>query len=185
MKLTIKGKMKLSEYENYLLIPVDREIAEPLVLEQDGAKYPYVCEIKQKRPKRSLNANSYFWLLVGEIAEALRLDNQSIYETMLQRYSKAYTYMVVKPEAVQQIKATLREGHIYAYEIGNVDVNDKEGVQLQLYYGSSTFDSKSMSRLIDGIVGEAKELNIETATPNEIAKLKQDWKGYSQHAIAE
>lgn len=176
MILEVAGELKISPYENMLLVPVkSREKAAKAIEEVADAKYPVVCEIKQQRPKRSLNANAYCWVLIGEIAEKLNLSNYEVYELMLQRYSKAYTYMVVKPEAVEKVKATLRAGHIYAYEVGNATVNGKEGVQLQLYYGSSLFDSKQMSRLIDGIVDEAKGLGIETATPAELARYKEEW----------
>lgn len=177
MTLEVNGQIKLSEYENVLIVPIkSRQKAAQTIEEVAEPKYPVVCEIKQKRPKRSLNANAYCWVLVGEIAEALNLSNYAVYEMMLQRYSKAYTYMIVKPDAAEQIRLTLRNAHIYAYPIGNKDVDSKEGVQLQLYYGSSTFDTKQMARLIDGIVEEAKELGIDTRTPEEISRLKQEWK---------
>ena len=157
MILEVAGELKLSPYESVLVVPVkSREKVARAIEEVQDAKYPVVCEIKQQRPKRSLNANAYCWVLIGEIAEKLNISNDVVYETMLQRYSKAYTYMIVKPEAVEKVKATLKAGHIYAYEVGGVEIRGKEGVQLQLYYGSSTFDTQ-MSRLIDGIVSEAKE----------------------------
>jgi hypothetical protein len=34
-----------------------------------------------------------------------------------------------------------------------------------------------MARLIDGTIYEAKELNIETMPPAELAQLKSSWKG--------
>ncbi len=176
MILEVAGELKISPYENLLLVPVkSREKAAKAIEEVQDAKYPVVCEIKQQRPKRSLNANAYCWVLIGKIAEKLKLPNGAVYEVMLQRYSEAYTYMVVKPTAVEKVKATLKAGHIYAYDVGTVKVGDKEGVQLQLYYGSSTFDSKQMARLIDGIVSEAKDLGIETATPAELARYKEEW----------
>jgi hypothetical protein len=176
MTLEVAGELKISPYESVLIVPVkSRDKAARAIEEVQDAKYPVVCEIKQQRPKRSLNANAYCWVLIGKIAEKLELPNDAVYEMMLQQYSEAYTYMVVKPEAVEKVKATLKAGHIYAYEIGNVNVGHKEGVQLQLYYGSSTFDTKQMSRLIDGIVSEAKDLGIETATPAELARYKEEW----------
>lgn len=177
MKLTVNGEIKLSPYENVLIVPFkSRQKAAKAIEEQAEAKYPVVCEIKQERPKRSLNANAYCWVLVGEIAENAGLPNDAVYETMLQRYSKAYTYIIVKPEATEQTIETLKAAHIYAYPIGDKDINGKEGTQLQLFWGSSTFDTKQMSRLIDGIVSEAKELGISTATPEELARMKQEWK---------
>lgn len=177
MTLEINGQIKLSEYENVLIVPVkSRQKAAQAIEEVTEAKYPLTMEIKQNRPRRSLNANAYCWVLIGEIAENLNLPNDAVYETMLQRYSKAYTYIIVKPEAEEQTIATLKDAHIYAYPIGNREVDGKEGVQLQLYWGSSTFDTKQMSRLIDGIVSEAQLLGIDTKTPDEIAKMKMEWK---------
>ena len=177
MKLKITGNITLNPFNKILSIPIaDFHKAQELILEQQDAKYPMTLGVKQDRPKRSLNANNYAWQLIGEIAEKMNLSNQIVYEKMLQDYSKAYTFIIVKPEAVEQTKATLATAHIYAYEIGNKDVDGSDGIQMQLYYGSSTFDTKQMSRLIDGIVTEAKELGIETATPAEISRMKEEWK---------
>ena len=176
MILEVAGELKISPYENMLLVPVkSREKAAKAIEEVADAKYPVVCEIRQQRPKRSLNANAYCWALIDKIAKVTNQPSDAVYETMLQRYSEAYTYLVVKPTAVEKVKATLKAGHIYAYEVGSVEIRGKEGVQLQLYYGSSTFDSKQMARLIDGIVSEAKDLGIETATPAELARYKEEW----------
>jgi len=166
----VTGEIKLAP--GGLVIPV-KQTYRYQQLNQDK---PLVCRIDEKKDKRSLNANAYAWQLMGQIAEAMKSSNQEVYEMMLQRYSKAYTYVILPPNAVEQAKATFRESHIYAQEIGECKVNGKEGTQLQLFYGSSTFDTKQMSRLIDGIVSEAKELNLETATPQEIERIKSEWK---------
>ena len=49
------------------------------------------------------------------------------------------------------------------------------GIQLQCYFGSSTYNTKEMSVLIDGIVYEAKELGIETLPPDELERMKVEW----------
>ena len=41
--------------------------------------------------------------------------------------------------------------------------------------GSHTYDTKEMSELIKGTVEEAKELGIETATPQEIKEMEERW----------
>ena len=43
------------------------------------------------------------------------------------------------------------------------------------YYGSHVYDTKSMSVLIDYIVESAKELGIDTDTPDQIARIKAAW----------
>ena len=51
----------------------------------------------------------------------------------------------------------------------------KTGVQIQCFFGSHTYDTKEMSRLIEGTVSEAKELGIDTRTPEEIALMTEEW----------
>lgn len=46
---------------------------------------------------------------------------------------------------------------------------------MQCYKGSSLYNTKEMSLLIDGVVRECKELGIETETPDEIERMKQEW----------
>lgn len=46
---------------------------------------------------------------------------------------------------------------------------------VMLYYGSSTYDTEQMSRLITSVVDECKEQGIETRTPEEIANLLSLW----------
>ena len=46
---------------------------------------------------------------------------------------------------------------------------------VRLYYGSSVYNSKQMSALIDSIVEDCKEQGIETMTPDEIARMKARW----------
>ena len=37
-------------------------------------------------------------------------------------------------------------------------------------------DSKEMARLIDGAINEAQALGIDTDTPEQIARYKEEWK---------
>ena len=43
-----------------------------------------------------------------------------------------------------------------------------------------TLDTKEMSRLIDGVVSEAKALKIETMTFEQIAEMKSLWSEYER-----
>lgn len=48
-------------------------------------------------------------------------------------------------------------------------------VKVHCYYGSSTYDTKEMSLLIELLVEEAKQLNIEVKTEQEIESLLSTW----------
>jgi hypothetical protein len=124
----------------------------------------------QYRERRSLDANAYLWVLLQKIAEVLRTDKWSVYLQMLKRYGQ-FTYIVVKPGAVEAVKKQWRE----CEEIGEIEVNGTKAVQMLCYYGSSTYDAKEMSVLIDGVVSECQELGIETLPPSELQRIKEQW----------
>ena len=126
--------------------------------------------IKEHRERRSLDANAYCWVLLQKLAEVLNTDKDSLYEEMICKYG-VFTHLIVKPNAVDRVKEEWRS----VRELGEVTVNGKTGIQLQCYFGSSTYDTKEMSVLIDGIVRECQELGIETLTPDEIADMKRKW----------
>ena len=127
-------------------------------------------DIKIHREKRSLNANAYAWALIGKIADALRASKDEIYLQMLKRYGQSEMVSVVSEINV--------DGYFKYYEaIGHTMLQGKEFTHYRLFKGSSEFDTREMSIFIDGIVSEAKELGIETLTPDGIAQMKSLWQG--------
>ena len=42
--------------------------------------------------------------------------------------------------------------------------------------GSSSYDTKEMARLIDGLVSECKEVGIETLPPDEVERMMAAYK---------
>ena len=126
---------------------------------------------KIHREKRSLDANAYAWVLMQKIAEAIHTDKWSVYLMMLERYSPVFTHIIVRPEAVERVMGEWRTVKV----LGPIQVNGSSGIQLQCYFGSSTFDSKEMASFIDGIVSECKEMGIETLSPDEIERMRREW----------
>lgn len=131
-------------------------------------------EIKQHRKKRSLDANSYCWVLIGKIAEALNQAKDDIYIRMLTSYGQREKNLIsVVSDGVDAIMSAL-DNHVV--EVGRGFTNGKEFVHLAILIGSSKYDSKEMSVLIDGIVYEAKELGIETMPQEQLDSMKNSWK---------
>lgn len=126
--------------------------------------------IKKHREKRSLDANAYCWVLLQKMAEVLKTDKWTLYLRMLKEYGQ-FTHIIVKEQAVEAMKRQWRECEI----LGPIKVGGMTGIQLQCYFGSSTYDTKQMAEFIDGIVREAQELGIDTRTPDEIAYMKEVW----------
>lgn len=129
-------------------------------------------EIKKYRKKRSLDANGLLWHCLGDIASVLRADKWEIYLQMLKRYGK-YTYICVKPAVVEAVKAQWRE----CEEIGRININGTEAVQMLCYFGSSTYDSKEFSVLLDGVISEMRELGLQPPPTEEMKRALEQWKG--------
>ena len=123
------------------------------------------------REKRSLDSNAYAWVLMQKIAEAINSNKWDVYLELLQKYSRSFTHVIIKPEAIDKMKELYRT----CVDLGEISVNGITGHQLQVFYGSSTFNTKEMSVFIDGIVSECKELGIETLAPEELERMKAQW----------
>ena len=123
-------------------------------------------EIKEYKEKRSLSQNSYAWVLINEIANIVRKSKEEVYFEMLKAYGQS--------QIVSILSTIDPQGYFKYYEkIGTGIVNNKEFTHYKIFKGSSEMDTKEMSILLDGIIEEAKNLDIETMTPAELAKLRQ------------
>lgn len=129
-------------------------------------------KITQYRKKRSLNANNYAWKLITEIGNIQRLSKEEVYLNMLRDYGQSDMISVIAEVPISNYVK-------YCDEAGESTLNGKLFKHYKCYKGSSEFDTLEMSIFIDGIVQEAKQLNIQTETPEELAKLKASWKAYT------
>ena len=136
----------------------------------DDLKIGEYYQIEKEKKLRSLNSNSYLWLLCSEIANVIGSDKDSVYLEMLERYG-VFTHIVVKPNVVSKIAEQFK----LVRELGEITVNGTTGIQLQVYYGSHTYDTKEMSNLLNGVVSEAQFLGIQTLEDIEIDRLIEEW----------
>lgn len=132
------------------------------LFQQDREK---LFDITEHKEKRSRSANGLFWHCCGQIAQALMVDKWEVYLQMLKRYGQ-FTYICVKPTAVEGVKKQWRE----CEEIGHVNINGQDSVQMLCYFGSSTYNSKEFSVLLDGVVSEMKEMGLETPADREMER---------------
>jgi hypothetical protein len=130
-------------------------------------------EVKQYRERRSLNANNYAWELITKIADKMRLSKDDLYIKMLKDYGQSEMISVLSSiDIAPYLK--------YYEEAGQSTLNGKDFTHYRVYKGSSEFDTREMSIFIDGIVQEAKNLGIETMTPNQIAEMESAWNDYTR-----
>lgn len=137
-------------------------------------------KVVQYRKKRSLSANALFWACCGRIAEATYSDKWTVYLNLLRNYGK-FTYVCVQPHMVEAVKNQWREAEVW----NSVDINGKPAVQMICYFGSSSYDTKEMSRLIDGTLQEMKELGLDLPMPQDIKTALEQWEVQNGQRITE
>lgn len=131
-------------------------------------------EIKEHRQKRSLDANGYLWVLISKIQDVIGVPKEDIYRDMIKGVG-VYEVVPIKNEAVNKFcEAWQKNGLGWITETTKSKLDGYTNVLA--YYGSSEYDTKEMSRLIDGIVQECRELDIETKSDEEIKSLIESWK---------
>lgn len=128
-------------------------------------------DIKRHKEKRSLNANAYAWVLIEKIANKMKMSKDDIYKRMLCDYGTIATDSEGN-KIIFSVKADIDVSKYFKYYKFLGDSHDKQFKHYYVIKGSSEYDVEEMARFIDGIVEDAKLLNIETMTPEEIAKLQ-------------
>ena len=124
----------------------------------------------QWREKRSKDANGLLWHCLGEISHALNADKWDVYLMMLKRYG-VFTYGVFRGRQAEHVRQAWRESEV----VGTVDVNGETGVQMILYFGSSTYDTAEFSRLLEGVKSEMAEMGLATPAQEETERLLKAW----------
>lgn len=131
-------------------------------------------EVKPFRARRSLDANAYFFVLADKLAEKMNTSKEEIYRNAIKDIGGVSETVCVKNQAVKRLcDGWSKNGLGWTTETFPSKIDGCTNVIL--YYGSSTYDTAQMSRLIDNVVQDCKALGIETRTPDEIANLLSMW----------
>lgn len=131
--------------------------------------------VKKWREKRSLDANGYFWVLADKVAKSLGADKVDVYRNAVKDIGGVSETVCVKDEAVEKLRSGWEHNGL-GWQTDTLTSKIPGCTNVVLYYGSSTYDTKQMSALIDHIVQDAKSIGIETATPEELARMTEEWK---------
>lgn len=142
-------------------------------------------EIKKYRRKRSLDANAYYWVLVGKLAKAVRSSNPEIHNMMLREYGQpeiieGKAIYITIPET-DHARDKVDKSMDYHLSPTSQVREGNDGVMYRTYKllrGSHTYNTEEMARLIDGLIQccrDAKIPDCEIATPDEKAFLKENY----------
>lgn len=174
LSIGINGKQRIT-------LEVDSDFRERFD-QLNGAEL--TIEIKKFRKRRSLSANAYFHVLVNKIAQAEGSGEEAVKVHLVLEYGA-----LMQDEDGNtvgfKLPSTVDVTKIYPYT-KCFDTREENGKLFRcylVYKETHTMDSKEMAHLIDGAVSEAKELGIETDTPEQIARYKDLWADQDQNQI--
>lgn len=140
----------------------------------ENLKIGDVVDIEKHREKRSLNANSYFHVLVGKLAESLKLSKSYVKNMLVANYGQVYLYndkiatytTTIPPEII------LNQEEPHLWLINTTVQNDETWYSYRVYRNTRDYDTREFSILLDGTIEECKQVGIETMTPDELIRLE-------------
>lgn len=125
--------------------------------------------LKEHKPKRSGEANRYMWSLCEAIAVSQGISKEEVYRKCVREVG-VYVPMTLTASAYDRF-AEEWERRGLAWFVDVVDTSRIGEVEVFAYYGSSTYNTAEMSRLIKAVTEDARALGIPTETPAELALL--------------
>ena len=133
-------------------------------------------QVKKWRKKRSINANNYFWKLLSEYSEEKNVDTIEEYKERVKRLGIFRRFRIEDKDKKTFEIMWQDKGIAWFCETADTEyIGDIEFKIINAYYGSSSFNSKQMSRLINDLVEDCKEVGIETKPQAEIDSLLKEW----------
>lgn len=147
----MKGLFK----KNKLLIEVSN-------LDQDKV---YDVKIEPFSEKRTKSMNSYYWVLVTELASKLNTSKDELHAELIKRYAPR--------DYLSMLSQVNINDYFPYYDLQSTYKSNGNTFKSYLVYKRSSDMNKSEFRgLLDGLISECHECGISTMTPQEIELLK-------------
>ena len=189
MSMNFKGKVHSisRDMDGNLVISFRAYDEKKALAELETVKAANTLSITASQPKvrRSLAANSYYWVLQGKLAGKLGISNARLHNLLLRRYGAVETVdgerLVVFIPDTETAENDVLEAETYHLKPTSAIKTFNDGHDRRMYVvlkGSSQYDTEEMSRLINGVVDECNQAGIPTATPDEISEMMRLYEKY-------
>lgn len=164
LSIGLDGKQRIT-------ISVDSDMREAF----DDLQGDYISlEVKKWRKGRSLDANAYAWVLIDKLACALGLTKREVYRAAIREIGGVSETVCVPDRAVDRLcEGWEKKG--WGWQAERCKSKLVGCTNVILYFGSSTYDSRQMSALIDQLITECKAFGIETLPPEQLAGMVDRW----------
>lgn len=177
--LTFKGKLKdhIIKLGGKVVLMLDTDLSAEYLDELKDKELK--VQVSVWRQDRSLNANNYCWKLLDEIAQRTHSTKEEVYQEIISKVG-VFEILPIRNEAVDNfVEKWQSRGLGWVCNIMR-DSKIPNYTNVIAYYGSSVYNTKEMSRLIDEVVQEAQALGVQVKTPQELAELKNLWGQYEK-----
>lgn len=133
-------------------------------------------EIKQARQKRSLDANALCWVMLDKLSEALQAPKEELYRRYIKDMGGVSDILCVPNKAVDKFRKEWESKGI-GWQTDTIPIRTEGCTGVIVYYGSSSFDTHQMSRLINLICEDSRSIGLEVKPQEEIDSLLEAWDG--------
>lgn len=138
-----------------------------------------VFDLVEHKEKRSLSQNSYYWVLIGKVADKLRISKSRLHNDMLRHYGQRMMVddkpvIVYIPDTEESENTAMESDTVHLKQTSSV-LEGNNGITYRAWVmlrGSHDYNSLEMATLVSGIVQEAKQLGIETLTPEQLEQMR-------------
>ena len=155
--------------------PTREDMGKAMAIVRKMKPKAYDLTVKEHRKKRSLDANAYAWVLIGKLAEDRRLSPTEVYIEAIQNIGGNYEVIPIREEAVDKFTEVWKKQGL-GWPCVDMGPSKIPGYKnLRAYYGSSTYDTRQMSLLIDALIQDCKALDIETLSEEKLAAMMEGW----------
>lgn len=157
---------------------------------KNGTKFEFFCfgnetanlekylgqkvNLELRNERRSLGANGYLWVLLGELQEKLRIPKEDLYRQYIYGCG-SYEVLPIKNEAVLKFIESWQ--HNGLGWVCDTTKSKLEGyTNVLAYYGTSTYTKDEMSVLLSQVIDDCVAQGIPTKKKEEIESLLKEWK---------
>lgn len=141
----------------------------------------YDIGIRDHKEKRSLSQNAYYWQLLGQLAGRLRMSKTELHNRILRDYGQLarmdgalVPVLIPDTDKAERLTLAAETYHIKPTSGTMTGKNGKRYRQYVMLRGSHEYNTEEMSQLLDGMIQEAQAQGIQTLTPDQLARMRQD-----------
>lgn len=161
------------EVRNWLSALVSRDDA-LIALKNIKKGKQYELTIKPVTKKRSLDANAMCWVLMDKLATHYGIGVAEVYRHNIRDIGGNSDIICLQDRAVDAFCRSWQKNGL-GWQTEKVPSKIDGCTNVKIWYGSSTYDTAQMSRLIDAVVQECKVAGIEVMSEREKLLLLERW----------